>query len=157
LSNPASKFRTFGEVMNKHTLPLGLALLLFGCGGNADQAKDPNQVVAAEEAPRPVASAAAGRLTTQQQVDMCKVEIAEHLGVEADAVTLSGATPVTWRSGALGCPEPGMNYTQALVPGVWIMMRSGDGVYRCHATQTGAPFYCPDERAENPAVGAAAD
>ena len=31
------------------------------------------------------------------------------------------AEAVTWRSGALGCPEPGMAYTQALVEGYHVV------------------------------------
>ena len=34
---------------------------------------------------------------------------------------LSRAEAVTWPSGALGCPEPGMAYTQALVPGYHVV------------------------------------
>ena len=51
------------------------------------------------------------------QIEFSKKDLAQRLGIADELVVLSGARHVTWRSGALGCPDPGMNYTQALVPG----------------------------------------
>jgi hypothetical protein len=34
------------------------------------------------------------------------------------------AEAVTWPDGALGCPEPGIVYTQALVPGYWVVVEA---------------------------------
>ena len=42
----------------------------------------------------------------------------------ADLKVLS-AEAVTWSDGSLGCPEPGMMYTQALVPGYRVQIRGG--------------------------------
>ena len=38
------------------------------------------------------------------------------------------AAAVTWSDGSAGCPEPGMMYTQALVPGYRIVLQAGDRV-----------------------------
>ncbi len=43
-----------------------------------------------------------------------------HTGQAASAMTVLRAEAVTWPDGSLGCPEPGMQYTQALVPGYWV-------------------------------------
>ena len=64
--------------------------------------------------------------------------------------TLSETQPVTWRSGALGCPRPEMSYTQALVPGILIILKAHDTVYRYHSKLAGQPFYCPRKRVEKP-------
>ena len=32
------------------------------------------------------------------------------------------AEPVIWNDGSLGCPEPGMMYTQALIMGYWVVI-----------------------------------
>ncbi len=32
------------------------------------------------------------------------------------------AESAVWNDGALGCPEPGMMYTQALVNGYWVVI-----------------------------------
>ena len=47
-------------------------------------------------------------------------------GLDPDALVVTRAESVTWNDGALGCPEPGMFYTQALVDGYWIVVEAGD-------------------------------
>jgi hypothetical protein len=58
--------------------------------------------------------------------------LAEHLGIEADAVTVVQAVAVTWPDGSLGCPEPGMMYTQALVDGTFVLLEAGGRQYQYH-------------------------
>jgi hypothetical protein len=64
----------------------------------------------------------------------------EELGGDARVVE---ARPVTWSDGALGCPEPGMMYTQALVDGYRIILETGDGerVF-FHGEDGQPPFRC---------------
>ena len=52
------------------------------------------------------------------------------------------AEVVTWTDGALGCPQPGLVYTQALVPGWRIVVRgpAREAVY--HASQRGQWVLC---------------
>lgn len=58
---------------------------------------------------------------------------------------------VTWRSGALGCPQPGLSYTQALVDGYRIVL-SLDGIrYEFHGAAGAPPFLCDDP--QDPARG----
>jgi hypothetical protein len=143
--------------LERTALTLGLALALSGCNGEAGQAAGLAEAGPDQGEASPAAPEAGHKMSTQDQVAFCRADLAERLEIEPDAVSLSGATPVTWRSGALGCPEPGMSYTQALVPGIWIMMKAGNKAYRYHAASNGVPFYCPDERAEPPVTGAGAD
>ena len=96
------------------------------------------------------------KISPKEQIDFSKQDLAERLGISIDAVSVSGATPVTWRSGALGCPKPGMSYTQALVPGIWLLLKAHNVVYRYHAVPGGLPFYCPDKFAQPPATGSGA-
>jgi len=97
------------------------------------------------------------KMTPKGQIDFSKQDLATRLGLGVDAIKVSGATPVNWRSGALGCPEPGMSYADVLVPGIWIMLRVDNATYRYHAIPKGQPFYCPNERAEPPATAPGAD
>ena len=53
-------------------------------------------------------------------------DAAERTGEEPDAIEVVQATAVTWNDGSLGCPEPGMFYTQALVDGYHVILRAGD-------------------------------
>ena len=59
-------------------------------------------------------------------------DLAEHLGIESDAVTVLQAVAVTWPDGSLGCPAPGMMYTQALVDGTFVLLEAGGRQYQYH-------------------------
>jgi hypothetical protein len=74
-------------------------------------------------------------------------DLAERLGVQADAITLVEFERVTWRDGSLGCPEPGMLYTQALVEGSRTLLSVDDATYAYHAGEDDRPFLC-----ENPVL-----
>ncbi len=86
----------------------------------------------------------------EEQILFARKELANRLGIEIDKVDFSGVTPVMWRSGALGCPQPGKEYTQALVRGTLLMLRVENTPYRYHSIPRGEPFYCPDSQAEPP-------
>ncbi len=60
---------------------------------------------------------------------------------------------VTWTDGSLGCPQPDVMYTQALVPGYRIRIRAGTEVLDYHAGKRGLPVLCPPSRSVEPAVG----
>jgi hypothetical protein len=86
------------------------------------------------------------------QIEFSKKDLAQRLDVPPESVVLSGARQVTWRSGALGCPAPRMNYTQALVPGSVIYLQVDNITHAYHAKFAGKPFYCPRERVEQPVL-----
>ena len=39
------------------------------------------------------------------------------------------AESVVWNDGSLGCPEPGMEYTQALINGYWVVIEAAGQTY----------------------------
>ena len=80
-------------------------------------------------------------------------ELAIRKGIPETEVTVSQARTVKWGSSAVGCPAEGMNYTQALVPGVLLLLEADGRIYRYHGGKGIDPFYCPDEQAEEPAYG----
>lgn len=84
------------------------------------------------------------------QIAFAKKDLAKRLDVRLDSVKLSSAKAVSWRSGALGCPEAGKMYTEALVPGSVIYLQVENMVYAYHTKFAGEPFYCPRERVESP-------
>ena len=91
------------------------------------------------------------------QIAFAKKDLAKRLDVDLDSIKLSSANAVTWRSGALGCPEPGKMYTEALVPGAVIYLQVNNMIHAFHAKFAGEPFYCPRERVESPALEEGAD
>lgn len=92
-------------------------------------------------------------MDVDEQVLTARQKLAERLGVDLSAIMIDTARQVHWANGAAGCPEPGMAYTQAIVPGVLILLRANGEVHRYHAGRDRPPFYCPADRAQAPALG----
>ena len=63
---------------------------------------------------------------------------------------VKSAEPVTWSDGSLGCPQPGMLYTQALVSGYRIVLLAGEQALNYHAAARGKPVFCPTSRVVAP-------
>jgi hypothetical protein len=64
-------------------------------------------------------------------------DASERTGIEPDALIVTRADAVTWNDGSLGCPEPGMFYTQALVDGYQIVLSAGDATLDYRAQSSG--------------------
>jgi len=92
------------------------------------------------------------KVNLNEQVEYARTDLSKRLGVELDSISLANARAVTWRSGALGCPKPGMAYTDALVPGTLIFLKAGNSLHAYHSKRDGLPFYCPRERVESPVL-----
>jgi hypothetical protein len=75
-------------------------------------------------------------------VAQAKADLAERLGIDAAQVTVVSSTSVTWPDGSLGCPKPGMHYTQALVEGSRTVLEAGGKQYDYHAGNGRPPFLC---------------
>ena len=88
-----------------------------------------------------------------RQVSGAVADLSARTGIAADAIVVSEARVVQWGSGAVGCPKEGMNYTQAIVPGVLVILEADGEFYRYHGRSEAELVYCPDERAEEPAYG----
>lgn len=78
-------------------------------------------------------------------------DAARRAAVARDDVAVVEAGPVTWPDGAFGCPQPGMTYTQALVPGYRIVLRAAGKDMHYHVGGKGGPTFCPPERVAPPA------
>jgi hypothetical protein len=78
-------------------------------------------------------------------------DLADRFGVEPSAITTVSVEEVTWRSGAIGCPQPDMNYTQSLVPGTRVVLELDGTQYEYHAGGGRSIFLCEDP--ESPVEG----
>jgi len=85
----------------------------------------------------PIATVAPSSTTPEGTDDMSgnvPADILQAISQDAATVTATDvsdvelvmAKAVTWNDGALGCPEPGMMYTQALVDGFQVVVRAAD-------------------------------
>ena len=82
------------------------------------------------------------REMTDDPVALARADLADRLGVAPETIELVERSEVTWRDGSLGCPQPGMAYTQALVNGSRIVLRHGGVDYHYHSGRGRGPFYC---------------
>lgn len=88
--------------------------------------------------------------TLQSTIDAALDDATRQTGMERSALVVESAEAITWSDGSLGCPQPGMMYTQALVPGYRVVIRAGPSVLDYHSSQRGLPFLCPPARAVDP-------
>ena len=69
-------------------------------------------------------------------------DLVQRTGVDSQAVKIVRAEEVVWNDGSLGCHEPGVCYTQALVNGYRVVLQVGDETYDYRATESGAFRLC---------------
>lgn len=115
---------------------------LAGDAGQATSAKEPE--VRRQTQPT---------LGLNESVATARADLAERLDLEPGLIEVEQARRVTWADGAMGCPEPGMHYTMALVDGYFIRLTAGGKPFAYHAGHDGQPFLCPTERSQTPRDG----
>ena len=132
--------------MNKPMMILAslLGLLATAC---ASQAVGPPP-----QQDQPSQAAMSGSL--EEVVRAARADAARRTGAAAESLALISAESVTWSDGSLGCPQPGVMYTQALVPGYRVRLRGPEGEMDYHASARGALVLCPVGRAMDPLPGA---
>ena len=87
------------------------------------------------------------------QVSDAVADLAGRTGVSQDSITVRSARSVTWADSALGCPQPGMSYTETLQDGLRVVLEAEGIVYYYHGKNGAALIYCPAELAKAPAYG----
>ncbi len=96
----------------------------------ADQIPEPDRVP--ESDAEPVIGEAPREL-----VDAILADVAKQSGADTAALEVVQAEARRWNSGALGCPEPGQMYTQAIVDGYQVVIGLGGDRYDYRATADG--------------------
>ena len=72
-------------------------------------------------------------------------DLAARLDVAEAAIEVVEVRDVQWPDGALGCPEEGKMYTQAVVDGTQVLLGADERIFDYHAGSDGAPFLCPSD------------
>ena len=78
-------------------------------------------------------------------LDALKTDLIERTGTTLDEIKVLQAQVMIWSDGSLGCPQPGVLYTQALVNGYWVILEVGDQLYDYRLADTGYFFLCQSE------------
>ncbi len=131
------------------------SLLLAGLGlaGGAPAGEpqnrpvSPRRVAPPTRIPDPIVVAPSGEAvqTAAVPLDVRRAVVADaarRFKVEASAVVLVRAEQLTWPDGSLGCPERGLMYTQALVPGYRIVAKTSAGEMLYHTDSRGQVRNC---------------
>ena len=95
-------------------------------------------------------SASASTEPVDQRVTAARADAAKRSGLPPAQLQVVTAGPVTWSDGSLGCPRPGMLYTQALVPGYRVQLRVGSEIWNYHGSERVALALCPAGQAQEP-------
>lgn len=78
----------------------------------------------------------------EKLLDDIRADLAERTQSSREEMVVVRDQAVTWSDGSLGCPQPGMMYTQALVPGYWIVLQVGEREYDYRASESGHFVLC---------------
>jgi hypothetical protein len=106
--------------------------------------------VARAETPAPASREVPMNPTLESITTAVLEDAARRIGAGQADLSVESAVAVTWADGSLGCPQPGMNYTMALVPGYRIRVRAGVQLLDYHASRRGYFVLCPPGMAEEP-------
>ena len=77
-------------------------------------------------------------------------EAAKLANVPPEQLVIVRAEAVVWNDGSLGCPEPGMQYTQALINGYWVIIKAAGQTYDFRVGGAGSFRLCPQGRGHPP-------
>jgi hypothetical protein len=113
-----------------------VALAACSAGGGAASTRPSGASPAASVSP------AASLDVAADVVDPVVADAAARAGVAPDQATVVSAEAMTWSDGSLGCPEPGMLYTQAIVDGYQVVVEAGGNRYDYRVTGPGAFRLC---------------
>lgn len=139
----------FKPALFKAALVIFMAALLSACPQSGEQTADNSPSADSDSSSETIQGDIMPdnpQVSLDEAVELARQDLTERAAVNDSDITTVEARQVTWANGAVGCPEEGMMYTQALVDGYFILLRAGDQDWPYHAGRTGQPFHCPSER-----------
>lgn len=66
-------------------------------------------------------------------------------GISPGSITAWNALSVTWNDGSLGCPAPGHAYTQALIPGMQVLVTAAGRTFDYRFGRDDTPVLCTNK------------
>lgn len=120
-----------------------------------DQAAAPQPDLVEPRAPLqapedPVSNGGTQDLPPAEMLAPALADASRRSGVAEAHLVIEKSVRVTWSDGSLGCPQPGMSYTQALVPGWHLVIRAGERSYDYRGAERGQFMLCPPGRGQLP-------
>jgi hypothetical protein len=123
------------------------AIALASCASGAGQAAPASEVTitaapSTEMGTLPPSTTAPAGTLSDAVLATIVADAAAATGVDPATVTVVSAKPVTWMDGSLGCPKPGVMYTQSVVPGFRVIVRAGDQKFDYRVGRGGTAKRC---------------
>jgi hypothetical protein len=78
------------------------------------------------------------------------MDLAQQLSIPMTQINLIQAISATWPDSSLGCPQPGMAYSQVLTPGYLIQLQADNRVYEYHTDADQLVVFCEENTIEYP-------
>lgn len=103
---------------------------------DATMTKNPERVL-----PTQATTAVTGEVP-RKLLDSIQKDLSIRTGAAVEKINVIQAQAIVWNDGSLGCPQPGVRYTQALVNGFRVILEVGDQKYDYHAAETGFFILC---------------
>jgi hypothetical protein len=137
-----------------HVLIIAIAVALEIIVNTSSGLASPNgSMTTPSETPVPTSTPQMSRVESQMPEAILGPildEAAKLANVPPQQLVIVRAEAVVWNDGSLGCPEPGMEYTQALVNGYWVLIKAAEQTYDFRVGGGGSFRLCPEGRGHPP-------
>ncbi len=124
-------------------------LALAACGaegaGTTSLPDDTTTIASTTTTPDAITTTEPLMADEQQMIDDAKKDLSRKLLMPTDAIEVVEFREVEWPDGAMGCPEEGQVYTQAIVEGSQVLLRADGRIYDYHAGSDDVVFLCSSE------------
>jgi hypothetical protein len=90
----------------------------------------------------PAGSEDQAKTEAERLVAAAIADLAQRLGVAPEEITVQSVEAVEWPDTSLGCPLPGMDYAQMVVPGYHVVLMAQGGTYEYHTDRKLMVSFC---------------
>jgi hypothetical protein len=137
-----------------HVLIIAIAVALVIIVNTPSGLASPNEsMTTPSETPVPTSTPQMSRVESQMPEAILGPildEAAKLANVPHQQLVIVRAEAVVWNDGSLGCPEPGMEYAQALINGFWVVISGAGQTYDFRVGRDGNFRLCPAGRGHPP-------
>jgi hypothetical protein len=78
----------------------------------------------------------------EELLNRIRADLVGRTGLSSERLRITQAQAIIWNDGSLGCPQPDILYTQALVNGYWVVLDLDGIKYDYRASESGYFFLC---------------
>ena len=137
-----------GRVLRPLSPLLATATLVLAAACSQNGARPPVMAPSTPAEPQPDNPSSVRHVdpALQSFVNRAVADLARRRDVDAAAITVLEARAVVWPDGSLGCPRPGVEYTQVVQEGVLIRLQLGGRTYAYHGGGSRMPELCEAPR-----------